>query len=185
MNIVGISGSPSQRSRSSWLLQLAQTRLERSASSSTFISVRELPAAALVVADTKSEAIRHALSQVAKADLLIVATPIYKAAYSGVLKLFLDLLPPDALRGKTVLPLATGGSLAHLLALDYALKPVLSVLGARDILDGVFATDAQLAAHESGGYVPDEDLFERLDRALQPLIALRAGDGLSVLGSAA
>lgn len=131
MNIVSISGSPSQRSRSSWLLQLAQTRLEGSAGSSTFISVRELPAAALLVADIKSEPIRRALAQVAEADFVIVATPIYKAAYSGVLKLFLDLLPPDALRGKTVLPLATGGGLAHLLALDYALKPVLSALGAR------------------------------------------------------
>jgi len=185
MNIVSISGSPSLRSRSAWLLQLAQTRLEASAARSTFISVRELPAAALLVADTLSEPIRRALAQVAEADLVIVATPIYKAAYSGVLKLFLDLLPPEALRGKTVLPLATGGSLAHLLALDYALKPVLSALGARDILDGVFATDSQLAPHESGGYVPDRVLVERIDRALQPLPILRAGDRLTVLGSAA
>ena len=58
--------------------------------------------------------------------MVIVATPIYKAAYSGLLKVFLDLLPAEALRGKTVLPLASGGSVAHLLALDYALKPVLS-----------------------------------------------------------
>jgi FMN reductase len=185
MNIVSISGSPSLRSRSSWLLQLAQTRLESSARSSTFISVRELPAAALVTADAKAEPIRRALAQVAEADLVIVATPIYKAAYSGVLKLFLDLLPPDALRGKTVLPLATGGSLAHLLALDYALKPVLSALGARDILDGVFATDSQLAPHESGGYVPDELLVARIDRALQPLPALRVGERLAALGSVA
>ena len=69
----------------------------------------------------------------------------------------------------TVLPLATGGSLAHFLALDYALKPVLAALGARDILDGVYATDAQLAPHESGGFVPDAVLVERLERALQPL----------------
>jgi FMN reductase len=185
MNIVSISGSPSQRSRSSWLLQLAQTRLEGSASRSTFISVRELPAAALIGADTHAESIRRALGHVAEADLVIISTPIYKAAYSGLLKLFLDLLPSDALRGKTVLPLATGGSLAHLLALDYALKPVLSVLGARDIIDGVFATDAQLAVHESGGYVPDEDLVERIDRALEPLATLRSTDRLSVLGSAA
>jgi len=68
-----------------------------------------------------------------------------------------------------VLPLATGGSLAHFLALDYALKPVLAALGARDILDGVYATDAQLVPHESGGFVPDDGLVERLDRALQPL----------------
>lgn len=169
MHITSISGSPSQRSRSAWLLQLAQTRLEGSADAPDFISVRDLPAGALLTADTSAPPIREAIERVQRADLVIVATPIYKAAYCGLLKLFLDLLPTDVLRGKTVLPLATGGSLAHLLALDYALKPVLAALGARDILDGVFATDAQLVPHASGGYVPDDALLARLDRALEPL----------------
>jgi len=169
MKIVSLSGSPSLRSRSGWLLQLARTRLEADAESSHVIAVRDLPATPLLTADLQHPGLRDAIARVGEADLLIVATPIYKAAYSGLLKLFLDLLPADGLRGKTVLPLATGGSLAHLLALDYALKPVLSALGARDILDGVFATDAQLLPHESGGYVPDDALVERLDRALQPL----------------
>ncbi len=119
-----------------------------------------------------------------RADLVVVATPIYKAAYSGLIKTFLDLLPSDALRGKTVLPLATGGSASHLLALDYALKPVLSALGARDILDGVFAVDAQLTPHESGGYVPDAALVERLDRALQPLTGTRVSVRLDLRCSA-
>jgi len=69
-----------------------------------------------------------------------------------------------------VLPLATGGSPAHMLALDYALKPVLGALGARDILDSVFATDAQLPPHAAGGFVPEAALVQRLDRALQPLL---------------
>lgn len=169
MNIVSISGSPSARSRSTWLMQLAQARLEGTARRSSTIAVRELPGDALLAADASAPAIRAAIDEVQRAQLVIVATPIYKAAYSGVLKLFLDLLPSDGLRGKTVLPIATGGTIAHLLALDYALKPVLSALGARDILDGVFAADAQLPAHEAGGYVPDDALVERLDRALQPL----------------
>lgn len=172
MHITSISGSPSARSRSAWLTQLALTRLEGVASRSEHIAVRELPAEALMAADTRDATIAQAVDAVAGASLVIVGTPIYKAAYSGVLKLFLDLLPPDALRGKTVLPLATGGSPAHLLALDYALKPVLGALGARHVLDGVFATDAQLLRHESGGYVPEPDLLARLDRALEPL-ALR------------
>ena len=65
------------------------------------------------------------LAQVANAQLIVVATPVYKAAYSGLLKVFLDLLPQTALAGKTVLPLATGGSPHHMLALDCALRPVL------------------------------------------------------------
>jgi FMN reductase len=61
---------------------------------------------------------------------VVVATPVYKAAYSGLLKVFLDVLPQTALKGKLVLPLATGGSPHHMLALDYALRPVLQSLGA-------------------------------------------------------
>lgn len=171
MHIVAISGSPSPRSRSGWLLQLAQTRLEGLARHTASVAVRELPAHSLVAADGQAEPIRHAIDKVQRADLVIVATPIYKAAYSGLLKLFLDLLPTNALRGKTVLPLATGGTVAHLLALDYALKPVLSALGARDILDGVFASDAQLPPDGAGGYLPERALAERLDRALAPLAA--------------
>jgi FMN reductase len=169
MHITSISGSPSERSRSAWLTQFALTRLEGVATRNEHIAVRELPASALLLADTQEPAIARAMEAVAAAGLVIVGTPIYKAAYSGLLKVFLDLLPPDALRGKTVLPLATGGSAAHLLALDYALKPVLSALGARHVLDGVFATDAQLQRHESGAYVPAPELLARLDRAIEPV----------------
>jgi FMN reductase len=169
MHITSISGSPSERSRSAWLTQFALTRLEGVATRSEYIAVRDLPANALLLADAQEPTIAQAVRSIAEANLVIVGTPIYKAAYSGLLKVFLDLLPPDALRGKTVLPLATGGSAAHLLALDYALKPVLSALGARHVLDGVFATDAQLQRHESGGYVPAAELLARLDRALEPI----------------
>jgi FMN reductase len=180
-NVLGISASPSQRSRSASLLQLAQTRLEGQARRHTSLSLRELPPAALLLADTQAPAVRSAVQQVAQADLLIIATPIYKAAYSGLLKVFLDLLPPDALRGKTVLPLATGGSLGHLLALDYALKPVLAALGARHILDSVFAVDAQLVAHETGAHVPDAALIERLTQALAPLLTPACVNGLETV----
>ncbi len=170
MHITSISGSPSERSRSAWLTQFALTRLEGIARHNDHIALRELPATPLLAADASDPAVAQAVQAVTSAHLVIVGTPIYKAAYSGLLKVFLDLLPPDALRGKTVLPLATGGSTAHLLALDYALKPVLSALGARHVLDGVFATDAQLQRHEAGGYVPEPELLSRLDRALDPLV---------------
>ena len=171
MKIVGIQGSPSASSRSGSLLALAQSRLQGVvASHAQQITVRELPAQALLHAQFAHPLIRQALAEVAQAQVVLIATPIYKAAYSGLLKAFLDLLPQDALRGKTVLPLATGGSIAHLLALDYALKPVLSALGARDILDPVYATDAQLPKHETLGFAPSPEVVERVDLALQTLI---------------
>jgi hypothetical protein len=58
---------------------------------------------------------------------------VYKASFSGALKTLLDLFPERALEGKVVLPFATGGTIAHMLAVDYALKPVLSALKAQEI----------------------------------------------------
>ncbi|WP_175400395.1 NAD(P)H-dependent oxidoreductase, partial [Streptomyces prasinopilosus] len=86
----------------------------------------------------------------ARADGVVVGTPVYKASYSGVLKALLDLLPQYALAGKTVLPLATGGSIAHVLAIDYALRPVLSSMGAAHIVQGRFILDEDITVHDDG-----------------------------------
>lgn len=170
LRVVGISGSPTHPSRSTALLRAALRAVAPSAAAISEIELRELPAAALLAAETANPQIAAALVKVHEADVVLVATPIYKAAYSGLLKAFLDLLPQDALRGKLLLPLATGGSAAHLLALDYALKPVLGALGARHILDGVFATDAQFDPCEQQGRRPQAEVHARLSRALAPLI---------------
>ena len=165
MSIVALAGSPSANSRSTALLRHVLDRFAESEPRHEIV-LRDLPPAALVRAEVDDPAIRRAREQVAAARLVVVATPIYKASYSGLLKTFLDLLAQDALRGKTVLALGTGGSAAHLLALDYALKPVLAALGARHILDSIYAVDAQFAPHAVHGHVADDDVTRRIERAL-------------------
>src|ERR1700761_4940779 len=165
MSIVALAGSPSANSRSTALLRDVLGRLPEGVARSE-ITLRDLPPAALVRAKANDPAIRVAREQVAAAQLVVIATPIYKASFSGLLKTFLDLLPQDALRGKTVLALGTGGSAAHLLALDYALKTVLAAPGARHILDAVFAVDAQFTPHAVHGHVADDDVAQRVARAL-------------------
>ena len=165
MSVVALAGSPSAPSRSTALLRLALSRFDEGVAR-TEIALRDLPPAALLRADVDDPAIRRAREQLAAARVVVIATPIYKASYSGLLKTFLDLLAQDALRGKTVLALGTGGSAAHLLALDYALKPVLAALGARHILDSVFAVDTQFAPHALHGHVADDDVVRRIERAL-------------------
>jgi FMN reductase len=166
MNVVLLAGSPSASSRSNLLLAHLQRRLADSGALCHTLALRELPAQALLHADLSHPVLQAALAQVQAANLVVVATPIYKAAYSGLLKAFLDLLPEDGLRGKTVLPIATGGSIAHLLAIDYALKPVLHALGGRHIADAVFVPDAQLPRTPGGGYAPQRSVVERLERSL-------------------
>jgi FMN reductase len=169
MNIIGLSGSPTAHSRSNWLLQQflqqLQTQLGADAEVLAPVRVRDLPATALLHADFANPEIVQALGRVAKADVVVIATPIYKAAYSGLLKTFLDLLPQDGLQHKAVVALATGGSQAHFLAVDYALKPVLSALGTREVLDTVYATDSQLAKLADGIYTANTEIEERLHRA--------------------
>jgi FMN reductase len=179
MSIVALSGSPSANSRSTVLLRHVLSRFDDRIARSEIV-LRDLPAVALVRAKVNDPTIRLAREQVAAAQLVVIATPIYKASFSGLLKTFLDLLPQDALRGKTVLALGTGGSPAHLLALDYALKPVLAALGARHILDSVFATDAQFAPHVIHGHVAEDDIVQRIERALaEGPLPLRASGGAS------
>lgn len=171
MTILLLAGSPSAPSRSGRLLDYTGERLALLGHASRRLQVRELPAEALLRADFGHEGIVAATAEVAQAQAVVVATPVYKAAYSGALKAFLDLLPQDGLKGKLVLPLATGGSQGHMLALDYALRPVLSALGARHVLPSIYATDAQVLWSEQEGL------------ALEPVIAARIAEGVDRLAA--
>ena len=142
--ILTVSGSPSATSRTAALVAHAGHRLEAAGHRVHHLHVRELPPAALLAADTTHPAIRAATQTLAAADALVLGTPVFKAAYSGLLKSFLDLLPQTALAGKTVLPLVTGGTPAHVLVLDYALRPVLTSLAAERVLHGWFVLDQHL-----------------------------------------
>ena len=182
MSVLLIAGSPSERSRTAALLEATGQRLESRGVQVQRLRVRDLNPQALLLADFGHPSVLAAQEQVAQASVLVVATPVYKAAYSGILKVFLDLLPQTALKGKTVLPLATGGSPHHMLALDYALRPVLQSLGAKNILPGIYATDAQVIVTPEGGYQVAEDIGVRLDEAVDTLVVENLIQGLSNAG---
>lgn len=169
MSVLLIAGSPSERSRSAALLDRVGQQLARRGALVERLLIRDLSPQALLLADFGHPSVVAATKQVERAQAIVVATPVYKAAYSGVLKVLLDLLPQTALKGKTVLPLATGGSPHHMLALDYALRPVLQSLGARHILPGVYASDAQVTLTPEEAYLIQPDIEARLDEAAATL----------------
>ena len=119
--IVLINGSPSSPSRSQGILDYAIALLSQEGVETSLITVRDLPPEDLVLGRYDSPALELPKTLIAKAQGLIIATPIYKASYTGLLKTFLDLLPQKALTDKVVFPIATGGTIAHLLAIDFAL----------------------------------------------------------------
>lgn len=171
-SVLLIAGSPSEQSRSAALLDSVSDRLAlRGGVVVDRLNIRELPAQALLLAEWGHPAIVKAIDQIARARAIVVATPVYKAAYSGLLKVLLDLLPQTALKEKTVLPLATGGSPHHMLAMDYALRPVLQALAARHILPGVYATDSQVPKSADKRYEVGPEITVRLDDAVLTLLA--------------
>jgi FMN reductase len=149
-SIVTICGSPSPLSRTQGVLRHVADRLRADGHLVTGVAAREIPAAPLLSADTTEPAIGAVLDAIDGADALVVGTPVYKAAYTGLLKALLDLLPQDALADKAVLPLATGGSMAHILAIDYALRPVLVSLGAGHVSQGYFLLDRMITVTSPG-----------------------------------
>jgi FMN reductase len=162
MTVLLLGGSPSSPSTTWRLQQLVGERLAALGHRTGALQVRELPALALLRADVRDPAIADAVARVRDADAIVIGTPVFKASFSGVLKAFLDLLPQDGLADKLVLPLATGGSQSHMLALDYALRPVLASLAPRHILPSIFATSEQLPWDAELGLRPAPAIAARI-----------------------
>jgi FMN reductase len=109
-----------------------------------------------------SPRLRAVLDAVLAADALIAVTPVFNASYSGLFKLFFDVVEHDSLAGMPVLVAATGGTARHSLVLDHAMRPLFAYLGAATVPTAVYA-----AAEDWGqGATPaDTALAERIDRA--------------------
>lgn len=96
---------------------------------------------------------RRALALVEEADAYLVATPVYRATYTGALKNFFDLVPNDPdgrdpLRGKVVGLLATGGSDHHYLVLEHQLRPLFGFFGAYTPTRAVYASSKDFDAQK-------------------------------------
>ena len=141
--IVAISGSPSANSKTSKVVDHVLRGLVTDTTLTRHIQLRDMDPEALMLGKSEHVSVMRTATAIEQADGLIIATPIFKASYSGLLKVFLDLLPQFALAGKAILPIATGGSVGHLLALDYGLRPVLQSMGARHIVQSLFVPETE------------------------------------------
>src|SRR5690625_4365086 len=93
--IIIISGSPSKDSRSEKILKYLGEVLEHKQKTVTHISVRDVPQHDLREGRYGSPAIDDIALLIRQSQGVIIGSPVYKAAYSGVLKALLDLLPQD------------------------------------------------------------------------------------------
>ncbi|HEY7828051.1 MAG TPA: FMN reductase [Candidatus Limnocylindrales bacterium] len=119
-----------------------------------------------------SPSLKARIDQVLAADGLIAVTPIFSASYSGLFKLFFDVIKHDGLAGMPVLIAATAGTPRHSLALEHALRPLFAYLGAAVVPTAVFAAAEDWG---EGDASLDHGLVDRIDRAAGQLARAMAG----------
>ncbi|MDQ0224077.1 NADPH-dependent FMN reductase [Metabacillus niabensis] len=163
-----IVGAPNDKSRLYGILEYALTILKRQNITYEIINIHTLPAEDLIKAKFDSAEINRANRIVEQSVGVMILTPVYKASYSGILKSYLDLLPQKIFKNKVILPLVIGGSFGHLLAIEYALNPVLSALGATNILNGVYTVDKQIERVDDSFSI-HEEAQQRLKNGLDAL----------------
>jgi FMN reductase len=91
----------------------------------------------------ENKAVTDVLRRIAESQLLIVASPTYKATYTGLLKLLLDRIPMEGLAGRVAIPVMVAAAPSHVLAVE-TLRPVLIELGACCPTRGLVVMESKL-----------------------------------------
>jgi FMN reductase len=113
-----------------------------------------------------SPKLQAAIDAMLGADGLIAVSPIFSASFSGLFKLFFDVVERDGLAGMPTLIAATGGTSRHSLALEHALRPLFAYLNAATVATAVYAASEDWGR---GGLAADGSLVVRIDRAAREL----------------
>jgi FMN reductase len=160
MKAVAISGSPRSPSKSKALAEAMLQVLEDRGYETFLIDVATLPADALV-ARAQAPEIDEAIAVVGAADVVIAASPTYRALYTGVLKCFFDLMPTGHLAGKRCFGIQTGIAPEHALAVEYGFRPLFASLEGVPV-DVLYAIDVDFVEG-----VPGDRLLERVRAAAE------------------
>ncbi|MBO9198367.1 FMN reductase [Rhizobium sp. 16-449-1b] len=171
MNILGISGSVKQPSRTARVVSDILASIERQANVS--VDTIDLAIAAPILfralrADQLDEAGRRIVDAVEAADVLVVGSPVYRASYTGALKHLFDLVDFRALQGKRVVLAATGGTPLHGLMLEHQFRPLFGFFGAVTVPTTVNAVQADFTEYT----ISNPAIEARIERAVAELIDL-------------
>ena len=162
MRVLGISGSLSPKSKTELAIRHAldyATEFERDLET----GLLALSGVDLVFCDGRNPDdytgdTRAVLDKIISADAIIAGSPIYRGTFSGAFKNLFDLIPNDALKGKAVGIVATGGSAHHYLAIEHQFKPLFGYFNTFLVPAGVYASNQ----HFKDGALVDTDIKRRL-----------------------
>ncbi len=149
MSIVTVVGNPRAGSRTLEVAVAATDAVAARLGHTGAGEVIDLSAVAPVILDPVLDpALGLALERLAEARVVVLASPTYKATYTGLLKAFLDRLPPGALSATAALPILVMGDARHALAVEAHFRPLLVELGAFVPTPGLALLESELPGHE-------------------------------------
>jgi MsuE subfamily FMN reductase len=164
IRLLGVSGSP--RARSKTLLAIQETfEHVRAALPAVSVEALNLCEWDLQLCDGRDPSLysgdtRRVIDAVVEADALIFGTPVYRGSYTATLKNLFDVIPNDALRGKPVGLVATGGTDHHYLVIEHELKPLMGFFDAYVVPGSVYVNNQ----HYARGALVAEDAWVSLRR---------------------
>ena len=128
MLIVGYAGGIGQGWHTRLLVEAVLQAAAANAADTELFDLSQTPIdfAANKAVDDYSAATQRAIELAGRADGFVFGSPIYRATYTGVLKNLFDLMPVEAMLGKTAALVATGGSFHHYLAIDFTFRPIMT-----------------------------------------------------------
>jgi FMN reductase len=184
LNVIAIAGSSYRPSRTLVLAEELLTQLTRQlAADGRKVNGQliELGSIARDVGGAMSRSelppeVEAQLQAIENADLLIVASPVYRGSYPGLLKHLFDLVEMNALIDTPVLLAATGGSERHALVIDHQLRPLFSFFQALTLPIGVYASESDFSNYQ----VSNELLKARIQLAVERAAPLFA-NGIATL----
>jgi FMN reductase len=118
----------------------------------------------------RDDAVQALLDDIPTASALVLVTPVYRATYSGLLKVLFDQLPPEALRGVPAVLAATAASPMHYLALDTGFRSLVASLGGWTVPTVTYATPADFDEAKQ----PNDAVRARLQAGLAEAALVRA-----------
>ena len=141
--VVGLVGNPRAESRTHLLARTLTRELARAIPGAIAADVDLAPLGPQVL-DPSDASASAAAEEVRRADILVVASPTYKATYSGLLKAFLDRFGHRPLVGTSAVPVLLGRADNHRLAVDVNFTPLLLELGALVPARGMFVLECEV-----------------------------------------
>jgi FMN reductase len=154
MSAVVVVGNPKPASRTGGVgVAVAEAVLARSGTTSPAVQVIELSSLATSLFSWGDPDVAAAKATVLEAELLVVASPVYKASYTGLLKAFVDQFGRDELAALATVPVMVGAAPAHTLAVETQLRPVLVEIGGSCPTRGVYVLEKQSA--DSAGVIDE------------------------------